>query len=62
MSLQSIYHCFFAFQMVLHDMEDVPMIRNLGFAISPGVHALVGVKHSLVSKNICRAKLKLQPS
>ncbi len=36
-------------QVFLHEPNDVPMVRDLGFVISPGVHALVGVQYSNVS-------------
>ena len=32
----------------LHDQQDVPMVRNLGFAISTGLHGLVAAKLSVV--------------
>ena len=33
----------------LHSKEDVPEVRDLGFAVSPGTHALVGVRLNAVS-------------
>ena len=35
--------------MHLHDQDDVPQIKNLGFAVSPGVHALVAARYNTVS-------------
>lgn len=28
----------------LHDAKELPLVRDLGFAISPGTHALVGIR------------------
>ena len=35
----------------LHSKEDVPEVRDLGFAVSPGTHALVGVRLNAVSNH-----------
>ena len=39
-------------QVYLHDQDDAPQIKNLGFAVSPGVHALVAAKYNTVGRNI----------
>ena len=36
----------------MHDQAEVPKMRNLGFAVAPGAHTLVGVKKYNVT-NIC---------
>ena len=36
-------------QVYLHEQDDVPQIKNLGFAVSPGVHALVAARYNTVS-------------
>lgn len=33
----------------LHHQSDIPAVKDLGFAIGPGIHALVGIKLSNVS-------------
>ena len=35
-------------------------MRDLGFAISPGLHALVGIQRNEVSRNICLFLLQLK--
>ena len=37
------------FQVFLHTAEELPQVRDLGFAIPPGTHALVGVRLNEVS-------------
>ncbi len=39
----------FALQIMLHDQSEFPMIQDLGFAVAPGTHTLVGVHSSRVS-------------
>ena len=36
----------------MHNQGEVPKMRNLGFAVAPGTHTLVGVKKYKVIK-IC---------
>ena len=31
-------------QILLHDQGDVPQMKDLGFAVAPGTHTLVGIK------------------
>ena len=38
--------------MFLCDENEVPMVRDLGFGVAPGDHALVGVKLSQVGLTI----------
>ena len=33
----------------MHENDDLPTLRDLGFAVSPGVHGLVAAKYSNVS-------------
>ncbi len=35
---------YFKFQVFLHTAKELPQVRDLGFAIAPGTHALVGVR------------------
>ncbi len=32
----------------LHDQDDIAMVQELGFAVSPGVHSLVAARYSEV--------------
>ncbi len=34
--------------MYLHEQDDIAMVKDLGFAVSPGVHSLVSAKYSKV--------------
>lgn len=36
-------------KLYLHHQSDIPAVKDLGFAIGPGIHALVGIKLSNVS-------------
>ena len=36
------------FQILLHDQGEFPLLRDLGFAVAPGTHTLVGVERSEV--------------
>ena len=36
-------------KMLLHDASDTPLVKELGFAIAPGTHTLVGVNMEVVS-------------
>ena len=33
-----------AIQVFLHPKQELPQVRDLGFAIAPGVHALIAVR------------------
>ena len=35
--------------MFLHDQKELPLVRDLGFNIAPGRHALIGVQRAQVS-------------
>lgn len=35
-------------QVLLHDSTEVPLVKDLGFAVGAGTHALVGVKRKEV--------------
>ena len=35
-------------KMLLHDSADTPLVKELGFAIAPGTHTLVGVNREWV--------------
>ena len=35
-------------KMLLHDSLDIPLVKELGFAIAPGTHTLVGVNREKV--------------
>ncbi|ESN99980.1 hypothetical protein HELRODRAFT_83577, partial [Helobdella robusta] len=35
-------------KLLLHDPREIPQVRDLGFAVSPGSHVLVGVKKQLI--------------
>ena len=41
----------FCFQMLLHDQYDLPLMKDLGFAVAPGTHSLVGVKQTQVKSD-----------
>jgi len=34
----------YAIQVFLHPKQELPQVRDLGFAIAPGVHALIAVR------------------
>ena len=36
--------------MFLHDRKELPMVRDLGFAVPPGRHSLIDVRYSSVSQ------------
>ncbi len=36
--------------MFLHPADEIPMVRDLGFAVPPGRHSLIAVKASVVSE------------
>ena len=36
------------FQVLLHDPNEVAQVKDLGFAISPGTHTLVGIRRQLI--------------
>ena len=36
-------------QMLLHDPDEVALMKDLGFAVGPGTHAFVGVKQTQVN-------------
>ena len=36
-------------QVFLHPADEIPMVRDLGFAVPPGRHSLIAVKASVVS-------------
>ncbi len=36
-------------QILLHDQSEAPLISDLGFAVAPGMHTLVGVSRSEVT-------------
>lgn len=40
-------------QVLLHDPSETPLIQDFGFAISPGVHALVAVNKQQVTRQDC---------
>ena len=31
-------------KILVHDQEDVPLVREMGYAIMPGAHGLVGIQ------------------
>ena len=35
-------------QIHLHDQDEFPLMKDLGFAVAPGSHTLVGVERSVV--------------
>ena len=41
------------FQVYLHNADDIPQMRNLGFAVPPGFHSLVAVDYNTVSFEMC---------
>ena len=43
------YHNFSPRQVLLHGQGEKPMVKDLGFAVAPGTHTLVGVKYFAVS-------------
>ena len=45
--------------MFLYDQEEVPFVRDLGFAVAPGLHGLVAVKLSQVGMFFYRTALFL---
>ncbi len=52
--LINVYYYLFMYFFVqpkvyLHEQNDIAMIKDLGFAVSPGVHALLAAKYSTVS-------------
>lgn len=40
-------------QVFLHPKQELPQVRDLGFAIAPGVHALIAVRLNEVSRCDC---------
>jgi len=36
----------------LHPKQEVPQVRDLGFAIAPGVHALIAIRLNEVSDGV----------
>ena len=48
-SSEKINYC--SFQVFLHTSKELPQVRDLGFAIPPGTHALVGVRLNEVLTN-----------
>ena len=36
-------------KVLLHDDTEIPLVKELGFAIAPGTHTLVAVKQNVVS-------------
>ena len=36
-------------KLLLHDASEVPLVKELGFAIAPGTHTLVAVNRNVVS-------------
>ena len=50
--------------MFLHPADEIPMVRDLGFAVPPGRHSLIAVKASVVSDRkiiICSYEARLYP-
>ena len=37
------------YKVFLHPPEEIPMVRDLGFAVPPGRHSLIAVRSSVVS-------------
>ena len=37
--------------MLLHDPDEVALMKDLGFAVGPGTHAFVGVKQTQVNSH-----------
>ena len=42
-------HHLIQFKVFLHPPEEIPMVRDLGFAVPPGRHSLIAVRSSMVS-------------
>ena len=40
-------------QVFLHDPADIPLVRDLGFAVVPGLHAIIGVTYTQVNHFSC---------
>ena len=39
-----------SFKILLHDPRETPLVGDLGFAVAPGTHTLIGVKREEVSE------------
>jgi hypothetical protein len=46
-----MFICCVRVQVLLHDPSETPLIQDFGFAISPGVHALVAVNKQQVTQD-----------
>ena len=44
----TLYYCI-TFKVFLHSKNELPEVRDLGFAIAPGLHALVAIRLNEVS-------------
>ena len=40
-------------KVLLHDSSEVPLVKDLGFAIAPGTHTLIAVQRQVVSDSFC---------
>jgi len=45
-------------QVFLHPKQELPQVRDLGFAIAPGVHALIAVRLNEVPASLDITKMK----
>jgi len=44
-------------QIYLHSQNDISLVSDLGFAVAPGVHALVSVEYSTVSIVLLKSQM-----